>query len=633
MRNFFLFLFLFFSISLFGKSFTVNGEEQSPLKSYYEYSYVDDLNETPQTLENRQWQENLKLVSDKNIKSAYWIRFSAHNNLKTSKELFLLSERSYIYRIDYYLMQKQKLIKHYYEGYHQKSKVDSDGVTQRIFPLVLDANESMDIYFKIQSFNKINLDFQLFTKEELLKYEIKYNLLQGIFFGVMLIMIIYNLILYLLLGFKPYIYYVVYVSSFTVFAGSYLGYFHQYTPIPTVIVHMLISLSISMFLFFIVEFLKETFLMEKYLSKTLLKIIYFIQWALLGFNILAMLMIFLDNFSYIELFANLFYVMVMFLYLFISYALLLILINQKNKLVYYYLILWLLLGFIGLMQVLANANIWISGSQYYYIFETGMMVESVIFSLLLGHNIKEINEEKEKQNFFLIQQSKLASIGETISLIAHQWRQPLSEMNGIVLSIDIDYRKNKLTAKRLEKHLDNIEEVTSYLSKTINDFMELSRPSKEVEKFTLQEVIHQSRQLSKRSIISTFELNCSDCQNQCEIELVGYKSEFIQALLIIFHNAIDAAKEQDILVSISIRASVKDGYLFLEIEDNCGGIDNDIIEKIYNPYFTTKHKSQGTGLGLYILKMIIEKSMDGEIEVKNVNLGVIVTLRIPLIIK
>jgi len=252
------------------------------------------------------------------------------------------------------------------------------------------------------------------------------------------------------------------------------------------------------------------------------------------------------------------------------------------------------------------------------------------FMLTLAYYLHIRNKEKQEEEKILIRQSKLASMGEMISLIAHQWRQPLSAINGIVLNIDIDHRKEILNSNKLDEHLNKIEETTAYLSKTINDFSDFFSKNKYKEYFYISDIIQQTKELLAISKDNNIKIIYKEKE---ETELLGYKSELIQSLLIILNNAIYAChknnknKEKG---KIIIETKVLKKSIFISIEDNGGGIDSKTIQQIFNPYFTTKQKPHGTGLGLYILKLIIEESMSGKISITNGKEGAIFIIKIPI---
>jgi signal transduction histidine kinase len=254
----------------------------------------------------------------------------------------------------------------------------------------------------------------------------------------------------------------------------------------------------------------------------------------------------------------------------------------------------------------------------------------LFFTLILLYHIKFIEQEQQEQEKLLIRQSKLASLGEMISLIAHQWRQPLSSINGSVLNIDMNLRKQNLYSKELDKQLNEIEETTNYLSETIHDFTDFFLVNKEKETFYISEVIKQAQRLLALS--NTKEVQIIYTKNRADIEITGYRSELVQSLLILLNNSVYACHENldhHGQGEIIIDTYLKKELLSISVEDNGKGIDKKTMKKIFNPYFTTKNRQHGTGLGLYILKLIIENSMNGRIFVSNGEKGAIFTIEIP----
>jgi len=252
----------------------------------------------------------------------------------------------------------------------------------------------------------------------------------------------------------------------------------------------------------------------------------------------------------------------------------------------------------------------------------------ILILLVIFYSIK-INKEKQEQEKILIIQSKLASMGEMISLIAHQWRQPLSSINGIVINIDVDNRKKILTDEVLDDHLNQIENTTAYLSKTINDFTDFFSKNKKSEAFYMRNIIKQTEDLTVISSHKNIEIVYKE---EDEIMVVGYSSELIQSLLILLNNAIYACQNNLENINhgkIIINAYEEKENVFITVEDNGGGINKKNIHKIFDPYFTTKDKENGTGLGLYILRLIVEDSMYGKIFVDNGKNGAIFTIKIP----
>jgi signal transduction histidine kinase/ABC-type nitrate/sulfonate/bicarbonate transport system substrate-binding protein len=257
-------------------------------------------------------------------------------------------------------------------------------------------------------------------------------------------------------------------------------------------------------------------------------------------------------------------------------------------------------------------------------------VENQLFDLnkSLENKVKIEIEKNTKQQVILMQQSKLVQMGEMIENIAHQWRQPLAQINSSVLLIDTVLMKNKFINTQVEDKLLEIESLTEYMSKTIDDFKNFFHPNKQKTIFSIENAVNKSYDILKGAIkvhhIKT-EIDISE-----NLQCYSHLEELQQVILTILNNAIDALVNKAIKSpKISLKAYQKEKNIILEIQDNALGIDEKIIDKIFEPYFTTKHKSQGTGLGLYMAKMIIESGLEGSLCVKNISNGVCVSVHIP----
>jgi PAS domain S-box-containing protein len=224
--------------------------------------------------------------------------------------------------------------------------------------------------------------------------------------------------------------------------------------------------------------------------------------------------------------------------------------------------------------------------------------------------------EMRQKNSHLAQQSKMAAMGEMIENIAHQWRQPLSQVNSAVLLVDGLLDQKDIHDEQIESKLSEIEELTKYMSTTINDFKDFFEQEKKIVSFVLSDVVN------KAVSIANFSLQNSQIQltlnTDEEIILNGYPNELQQVVLVLINNAKDVLNSRK-TVNPEINIAVKKSECNYRITvcDNAGGVEEEIIDKVFDPYFTTKHQSQGTGLGLYISKMIIQDSMHGTLEVQN----------------
>lgn len=241
---------------------------------------------------------------------------------------------------------------------------------------------------------------------------------------------------------------------------------------------------------------------------------------------------------------------------------------------------------------------------------------------------EEINKQKEQEQI-LIQQSKLAAMGEMIGNIAHQWRQPLNALGLVMQNIHFSYQMGELDDEFMQRSIDKVNTLTKNMSKTIDDFRNFFKPTKEKTCFNLKELVLKSSLLVE-SAFKHYEIDIKH-NHFININVYGFDNEFSQTILNVLNNAKDAIVENKVkngLVTISLQKSEKYGIVI--IQDNAGGIPLEIMNKVFNPYFTTKEEGKGTGIGLYMSKIIVEQNMDGKLEVMNDDNGAIFTISIPL---
>ncbi|RUM62037.1 MAG: histidine kinase [Sulfurimonas sp.] len=248
--------------------------------------------------------------------------------------------------------------------------------------------------------------------------------------------------------------------------------------------------------------------------------------------------------------------------------------------------------------------------------DCGLYIEEKYNSELLDtiEALRAKDQALKEQESLLFQQSKMAAMGEMIGNIAHQWRQPLAIVNTLIAITKEKNNYDMLSKEDLTCKLADMEKNIAYMSSTIEDFMSFFKPNKQKQPFSIRkaitlalEVLHPN--IKKHGIAVHIEGDHS-------LVINGYMNEYVQAVMAIINNAQDALLQHAVEnPCIRITFFHRDTLSRLEISDNAGGIGEDIIERIFEPYFTTKHPSMGTGLGLYITKMIIERSMNGVLEV------------------
>jgi len=223
-------------------------------------------------------------------------------------------------------------------------------------------------------------------------------------------------------------------------------------------------------------------------------------------------------------------------------------------------------------------------------------------------------KQKEKE---IQEQKKMVALGELIGNIAHQWRQPLSVISTAASGMELQKEMGVLTDDNFSSNCNSIVKTTEYLSKTIEEFRILVDNDDKKSIFNLTNVIHNFL-----NVINTSSQNNNikiDLDLDNNIEIDGHKNKLIQCLINMYHNTKDAFEDKTIDAKFfSIKTSVENEKVIIKVKDNAGGIPQDVLPKIFEPYFTTKHQTQGTGLGLHMTYNLIVEDMNGNIKVSNV---------------
>ena len=240
--------------------------------------------------------------------------------------------------------------------------------------------------------------------------------------------------------------------------------------------------------------------------------------------------------------------------------------------------------------------------------------------------------ERVQQKQFLIQQSKLAEMGDMIAAIAHQWNEPLVELSALVQDIQTSYLLNELKDVDVKDFVNDSMVQIKYMSRTLNDFRNFLKPSTTKKLFSISKTLNEINEIiGKQVFYSNINMNFNYKNENEELLIYGYENEFKQVLLNLINNAknkiIKKEKELNKKYKIDVNIQRCKNYNTIEIIDNAGAIDENIINSIFQPYFTTK--KDGTGLGLYMAKVIIEDKMKGTINARNDGENVIFTIRLP----
>jgi PAS domain S-box-containing protein len=238
----------------------------------------------------------------------------------------------------------------------------------------------------------------------------------------------------------------------------------------------------------------------------------------------------------------------------------------------------------------------------------------------LETRIVQAVDELRRKDQLLILQERRAVMGEMINYIAHQWRQPLNSLSLYVQELRLESGSGELSEDNLEDTVGKCMQLILHMSQTIGDFRDFFKPDKEKVLFGVNQVIRHALSLIE---ISLKEPHISVAlHSEGDPTVKGYPNEYAQVLLNILSNARDALTERNVdNARISIQSFAEGDTTVVTITDNAGGIPEEIAEKMFEPYFTTKGSDKGTGIGLFMSKTIIEKNMGGRLTVRNTGDG------------
>ncbi|MEA2111613.1 MAG: ATP-binding protein [Campylobacterota bacterium] len=255
-------------------------------------------------------------------------------------------------------------------------------------------------------------------------------------------------------------------------------------------------------------------------------------------------------------------------------------------------------------------------------------VELIKLNELQEERINNGVKQLRKKDELMLQQAKMAQMGEMISMIAHQWRQPLATISAITQNLSISAMlKEPISNDLLNEKLSSVNSHVTMLSETIDDFRNFFRPDKEKNSVKLNNLIHKAldvleSSLNKHPIELTLDLNLAQ-------PVMSFQNELLQVLINLIGNAIDAFDDKQVSKQIIIRSFLREETATITVSDNAGGIQEESIDAIFEPYFSTKETKNGTGLGLYMSKLIVEEHCQGSLSATNSENGAIFTLTLP----
>ena len=472
-----------------------------------------------------------------------------------------------------------------------------------IIVVKLDKNQNNELLFKYIYDHPKRVEFRWnsisdFEYTYLLKYE---GILYGVSYGIIFCAFLYYIIIYFSTKMRCFLYYSLmqFFVLLSLIGFVYFSYQSYPLSIPQAIVDICETLSFLFTLLFAQSILN---------TKEKMPFIHKFINLFIFLNITDIFAIFIYKYSILYEYMP-FYIGFM-IPLFAGFVA--IKQGDKNAIVY-------TIGWIVVSIFIYVAEDWqITPISGIYVIHIGAPLESLIFSFALGFMLKKLANEKNEKEKLLIHQSKLASMGEMINNIAHQWRQPLTHLGFINMNLQLAFEDEPLDKKYLKEKIEESNAQLDFMSKTIDNFRDFYKPNKQKEIFYISVAVKKALEIMEPIFESNkieFEFNLIK-----DKQINAYENEYSQVILNILTNAKDVLISRQIQnPKIIISINEKNNSIITTILDNAGGIENGYINHIFDPYFTTKQK--GSGIGLYMSKMIIESHFKGKIKVFNKDKG------------
>lgn len=463
------------------------------------------------------------------------------------------------------------------------------------------SKEEINIYFQSKQIKDINIiasPIHSFEYENLYKYR---NLISGLSYGIIFCAFLYSLIIYINTGFISLLYY----ALLQLFLASNLGLNHYFSISSVEFLNkdIISAFLVNLIMLMLMLFSKEVLVFKNYSS-----FFKYILTFMIGLNLFDLLFICIFQTSIIYEY------MPPYVYIFTLIIFGLISAFQGYRFSIFYTCGWLVI-FISLIITEYN----LSNFNDFIVFNIGLPLESIILSVALGYKLKNIINEQKKKDELLVQQSKLASMGEMINNIAHQWRQPLSNLSFINMDLKMAIKTDDINNKYLSNIIADSSSQIDFMSKTLDNFKGFYQPHRNKESFYLSHAVKKAIDIINPTLKEEkVSLNFIIKKDK---KINSYENEYIQIILNLLSNAKDALvirHIKDAKINIILNVN-KNHENIISISDNAKGIEEKIIEKIFDPYFTTKAKN--SGIGLYMSKIIASSHLNAQIKVYNTDIG------------
>ena len=545
--------------------------------------------------------------------------------------------------IDYYLFDhNEKLLTSIHSG--ELRPFESREVSDPSFIHQLPFSQAGDhtLYIRVQTEGALQVPISIINSRSLLQEQYTPIIIAGIYYGLFIIIALYSSVILLYTRDKNYLYYLMFVSTFAFWQLSLdgVGVAYIWGKFPWLVEHAS-ALATSIVTFSAILFSRSFLQTSKYIPRMDIFLKY-----LMYFSLALTVAATFAPYHYVIKIDGLLSILVP-ISLFITGVLVF---KKGYRPARFYILGWFvflvgcILFSLNKFNIIGGFNIMNHAQQI------GSAIEMIMLSWALGDRVKSIQdkylqkannlntilkrrlkkglETARQKDKIMIQQSRLAALGEMIEQIAHQWRQPLNTLALINQNLYFKFQLQEFTPQTFDEAHKKIDESLQYMSQTIDDFRNFYTNTAEAETYTLEEVVNSSISLSEAMInYAKIKVNI---ESYADSYVHNIKNELVQVCMNILKNAHDALiQNREEGRRIDIKIYPQENEVCLSIEDNAGGIDKEIIDKVFDPYFTTKKDTNGTGIGLYMSKSIVQDHLSGTITIVNSTEGARFIITLP----
>ncbi len=605
---------IFLSIFIFLNAATLELDYADNKIEEFDISYIIDKKSsyTIEQIQDMQFQEIANRHAFSGKTGTTWYKLDLKNITKVQKEIFLHNSFAYYSKeIDIFEFSQGKQVnQERYNILEDKSSNKLIGNTL-VYKMTIPANSKSTIFIKNVPMVSSLFNLNIYDKKSSIEALINKPFYSIVIISIMLTLAFYNATLYFFNKRKEFLLYALYMITPTIGLmykyGLLFNYFHLYSEKT-----YWFNLTAILMTAFLVLFIKQV-LNTKDMDK---KIDYLLN-SVLFLVVLNVIIAFIIDLTFaIEVFKFIFlYTFSVILYL--GYSLF----KTSHPLAKIFSIAYLFYMSGMIITILAMSG---AIEMNFFTFHSGgigLIIEGLLFSYLMHYNIKILQQRIAEQREIIISKNKKAQLGDMISAISHQWKQPLSRITSItsLLEFKID-KKVEIPTKDLIEKISQINSNSVFLSDTIDDFKDFFSPNIAASECDVAVVIQRAIELSVDDTM-TKEITINTDLNFTK-KITIYKNELLHIILNILQNSKEAFKRSAHEIKIiKIIGYMKDEKLYIDIVDNAGGIDKASLPFIFNEHYTTKEKKSGSGIGLYLTKVILENHLKGSIEVKNINGG------------